>query len=177
MGDVDIELVERIAAEVSEILLHLHFDIVPREVGAKLVAIIRSAHLAATGASRILLFIPTSSAAGKAAVMTTTPSAPVYGRAAVSVCRRSGPLKRSARSTFIICRRRTGAPIFAASPRQVSRAPCSRRTSDAPLSKKSGAFESLAAFISNAHHVAADAALLHVRQTPPASCGRRRGPA
>jgi hypothetical protein len=38
MGDVDIELVERVAAEVSEILLHLHFDIVPREVGAKLVA-------------------------------------------------------------------------------------------------------------------------------------------
>ena len=28
-----------IAAEVLEILLHLHFDIVPREVGAELVAI------------------------------------------------------------------------------------------------------------------------------------------
>ena len=39
MGDVDIELVERVAAEVLEILLHLHFDIVPREVGAKLIAI------------------------------------------------------------------------------------------------------------------------------------------
>jgi len=39
MGDVDIELVERVAAEILEILLHLHFDIVPREVGAELVAI------------------------------------------------------------------------------------------------------------------------------------------
>jgi hypothetical protein len=39
MGDVDIELVERVAAEVLEILLHLYFDVVPREVGAELVAI------------------------------------------------------------------------------------------------------------------------------------------
>ena len=39
MGDIDIELVERVAAEILEILLHLHFDIVPREVGAQLVAI------------------------------------------------------------------------------------------------------------------------------------------
>jgi len=36
MGGID---VERIAAEILEILLHLHFDIVPREVGAELVAI------------------------------------------------------------------------------------------------------------------------------------------
>ena len=32
MGDIDIELVECVAAEVLEVLLHLHFDIVPREV-------------------------------------------------------------------------------------------------------------------------------------------------
>ncbi len=29
--DIDIELVERVAAKVLEVLLHLHFDIVPRE--------------------------------------------------------------------------------------------------------------------------------------------------
>jgi hypothetical protein len=34
MRDVDVELVERVAAEVLEVLLHLHFDIVPREIGA-----------------------------------------------------------------------------------------------------------------------------------------------
>ena len=38
-GDIDVELVERVAAEVFEVLLHLHFDIVPREVGAQLIAI------------------------------------------------------------------------------------------------------------------------------------------
>jgi hypothetical protein len=39
MGDVNIKHVERIASEVLEILLHLPFDIVPREGGAKLTAI------------------------------------------------------------------------------------------------------------------------------------------
>jgi hypothetical protein len=31
---IDIELVERLAAEVSEVLLYLHLDIVPRKIGA-----------------------------------------------------------------------------------------------------------------------------------------------
>ena len=39
MGDVDVELVERVAAEVLEVLLHLHCDIVPREVMDELIAI------------------------------------------------------------------------------------------------------------------------------------------
>ena len=39
MGDIDIKLVERVAAEVFEVLLHLHFDIVPRQVGSQLIAI------------------------------------------------------------------------------------------------------------------------------------------
>ena len=39
MRDIDVELVERVAAEVLEVLLHLHFDVVPREVGAELIAI------------------------------------------------------------------------------------------------------------------------------------------
>jgi hypothetical protein len=39
IGDIDVELVERVAAEVLEILLHLHFDIVPREISAELIAI------------------------------------------------------------------------------------------------------------------------------------------
>jgi diadenosine tetraphosphate (Ap4A) HIT family hydrolase len=30
MRDIDIELIQRVAAEVFEILLHLHFHIVPR---------------------------------------------------------------------------------------------------------------------------------------------------
>ena len=38
MGDIDIELVERVAAEVLEVLLHLHFDIVPRQVALQLIA-------------------------------------------------------------------------------------------------------------------------------------------
>ena len=33
-GDIDIELVEHVTAEVLEVLLHLHFDILPREVRA-----------------------------------------------------------------------------------------------------------------------------------------------
>ena len=32
IGDVDVELVERIAAEVLEVLLHLHRDIVTRQI-------------------------------------------------------------------------------------------------------------------------------------------------
>ena len=39
MGDIDIELIERVAAEVLEILLHLHMDIVPFEIGAQQIAI------------------------------------------------------------------------------------------------------------------------------------------
>ena len=34
MGDIDIELVERVAAKVLEVLLYLHLDIVPRKIGA-----------------------------------------------------------------------------------------------------------------------------------------------
>jgi hypothetical protein len=37
--DIDIELVERVAAEVLEVLLHLLFDIVPRQVRSQLIAI------------------------------------------------------------------------------------------------------------------------------------------
>jgi hypothetical protein len=37
--DIDIELVEYAAAEVLEVLLHLHFDIVPRQVRSQLIAI------------------------------------------------------------------------------------------------------------------------------------------
>jgi hypothetical protein len=32
MGDIDVELVEHIAAEVVEVLLHLHRDIMPRQI-------------------------------------------------------------------------------------------------------------------------------------------------
>jgi len=32
MTDIDIEFVERVAPEVFKILLHLHFNIVPRKV-------------------------------------------------------------------------------------------------------------------------------------------------
>ena len=32
MGDVDVELVQRNAAEVLEVLLHLHRDIMPRQI-------------------------------------------------------------------------------------------------------------------------------------------------
>ena len=39
MRDIDVELVERVAAEVLEVLLHLHFDIVPRQVRSQLIAI------------------------------------------------------------------------------------------------------------------------------------------
>ena len=39
MGDVGIELVERIAAEVLEILLHLHRDIVTRQIMDQQIAI------------------------------------------------------------------------------------------------------------------------------------------
>ena len=39
IGDIDVELVERAAALVLKILLHLHFDIGTREVGAQLIAI------------------------------------------------------------------------------------------------------------------------------------------
>ena len=39
IGDVDVKRVERAAALVLEILLHLHFDIGTREVGAQLIAI------------------------------------------------------------------------------------------------------------------------------------------
>jgi hypothetical protein len=38
-GDIDVKLVERAAALVLEVLLHLHFDIGTREVGAQLIAI------------------------------------------------------------------------------------------------------------------------------------------
>jgi hypothetical protein len=50
--DIDIELVERVAAKVLEVLLHLHFDIVPREVGAQLFAI--SAELIRNGREKNL---------------------------------------------------------------------------------------------------------------------------
>ena len=39
MGDVDVELVQRVAAKVDEVLLHLHFDVVPREVLAQQITI------------------------------------------------------------------------------------------------------------------------------------------
>jgi hypothetical protein len=39
MRDIDIEFVERAAAEVYEVLLHLHFDIGAREVRSQLIAI------------------------------------------------------------------------------------------------------------------------------------------
>jgi hypothetical protein len=39
MGDVDVELVERIAAEILEVLLHLHGDIVPRQIAAQLIPV------------------------------------------------------------------------------------------------------------------------------------------
>ena len=39
MGDIDIELVERLAAEVFEVLLYLHFDIGPCKIGAKQITI------------------------------------------------------------------------------------------------------------------------------------------
>jgi hypothetical protein len=39
MPDIDIELVERVAAEVFEVLLHLYFDIVPRQVRSQVIAI------------------------------------------------------------------------------------------------------------------------------------------
>ncbi|MGA2493178.1 MAG: hypothetical protein ABSF67_09535 [Roseiarcus sp.] len=39
MRDIDVEFVERVAAEVDKVLLHLHFDVGPREVGAELIAI------------------------------------------------------------------------------------------------------------------------------------------
>jgi hypothetical protein len=38
-GDIDVKGVKRAAALVREILLHLHFDIGTREVGAQLIAI------------------------------------------------------------------------------------------------------------------------------------------
>ena len=39
MGDIDVELVECVAAEVLEVLLHLYRDIVPREVMDELIAV------------------------------------------------------------------------------------------------------------------------------------------
>ena len=40
MGDIDVQLVECIAPEVLKILLHFHFDIVPRKIGAQPIAIV-----------------------------------------------------------------------------------------------------------------------------------------
>jgi len=40
VGDVDVELVERIAAEVLEVLLDLHRDVLPREVAVELIPIV-----------------------------------------------------------------------------------------------------------------------------------------
>ena len=74
-----------------------------------------------------LPFTRTSLAAGREARATTTASAPPYGRAVGSGYRSSGPSRKFARSTSTICRRPTSAAIFAASPHQASRAPCSRR--------------------------------------------------
>ena len=37
--DIDIELLERVAADGYEVLLHLHFDIGPRQVRSQLIAI------------------------------------------------------------------------------------------------------------------------------------------
>ena len=37
--DIDIELVEHAAPEILEVLLHLHFDIVPRQARSQLIAI------------------------------------------------------------------------------------------------------------------------------------------
>jgi hypothetical protein len=34
IGDIGVELVESAAPEILEVLLHLHFDIVPRKIGA-----------------------------------------------------------------------------------------------------------------------------------------------
>jgi hypothetical protein len=39
VGDIDIELIECVAAEVLEVLLHLHLDIVPRQIRSQLIAI------------------------------------------------------------------------------------------------------------------------------------------
>src|SRR6516164_9522249 len=39
MGDVDVELVERVAAETLEVLLNLHLDIMPRQVAAQLITV------------------------------------------------------------------------------------------------------------------------------------------
>jgi hypothetical protein len=39
MRDIDIELVERVAAECLEILLNLHLDVVPCQIGTQLVAV------------------------------------------------------------------------------------------------------------------------------------------
>ena len=40
IADIDIELIKRAAPEVVKILLHLHFDIVPREIFAQPIAIV-----------------------------------------------------------------------------------------------------------------------------------------
>ena len=39
MGDVDVKLVKGVAAEILEVFLHLHLDIVSSEVAAKLIAV------------------------------------------------------------------------------------------------------------------------------------------
>jgi hypothetical protein len=39
MGDIDVELIECVAAEVLKILLHLHFHIVPRKIAAQIITI------------------------------------------------------------------------------------------------------------------------------------------